>query len=102
MKTRVTAGGGFEPRWRRDGKELFYLAPDGVLTAVAVELTPTFDSRSPQPLFQTRVPFLGSLWRSNYEVADNGNRFLVNTLVEDVGPSPITVVLNWTAGLAGR
>jgi hypothetical protein len=102
MKTRVTASGGFEPRWRRDGRELFYLTPDGLLTAVPVTLTPGFGFGSPQRLFQTRVPFLGSLWRSNYEVADNGNRFLVNTLVEDTGASPITVVVNWMAGLGRR
>src|SRR5262249_11250233 len=57
---RVTTNGGFEPQWRRDGKELFYLALDGIMTAVPVNTTPQFESGTPQRLFQTHVPFLGS------------------------------------------
>ena len=102
-KARVSASGGFEPRWRRDGKELFYLAPDGTLTAVPVNTTSTFEHGAAQPLFKTRVPYLGtSLWRSSYEVVGDGRRFLVNTLVEDAGPAPITVVLDWAADLGRR
>jgi len=98
-KWRVSTNGGFEPRWRRDGKELFYLALDGTLTAVPVNASATFDSGPPKRLFQTRVPFLGSVYRSQYEVVGDGRRFLVNTLDDGAGFSPITVVLNWTAGL---
>ena len=98
-KWRVSNNGGFEPRWSRDGKELFYLALDGTLTAVPLNASATFDSGHPQPLFQTRVPFLGSVYRSQYEVVGDGRRFLVNTLDDGAGFSPITVVLNWTAGL---
>lgn len=82
---------------RRQG--LFYLAFDGALRAVPVNATATFESGTPQRLFQTRVPFLGSLYRSDYEVVGDGRRFLVNTLVEGAASTPITVVLNWTAGL---
>jgi serine/threonine protein kinase len=98
-KWRVSTDGGFEPRWRRDGKELFYLASDGILTAVAVNTSETFDSGTPQRLFQTRVPFLGSVYRSQYEVIGDGQRFLVNTLVDGAGSSPITIVMNWTSAL---
>jgi Tol biopolymer transport system component len=97
-KWRVSTGGGMEPRWRRDGKELYYLAPDGALMTVPANATSTFQSGTPRRLFQTRVPFLGSPYRSNYEVAGDG-RFLVNTLVEGAASSPISVVLNWTTGL---
>ena len=98
-RVRVTTSGGFEPRWRRDGKELFYLSLDGTLTAVPVNAAETFESGPPQRLFQTRVPFLGSIYRSDYEVVGDGRRFLVNTLMEGAAAAPITVVVNWTAGL---
>ena len=66
---------------------------------VPVSTSTTFDSGTPQRLFQTHVPFLGSTYRSDYEVVDNGRRFLMNTLGEGTVSTPITVVLNWTAGL---
>ena len=49
--------------------------------------------------FSAAVPFLGSFYRSHYEVVDNGRRFLVNTIAEGTSSPPITIVLNWTAGL---
>jgi len=98
-KWQVSTGGGSEPHWRRDGKELFYLAPDRQIMAVAVRGESTFESEAPRPLFQTRVPFPGSIYRMNYDVTADGARFLVNTLVEGAGSSPINVVLNWPAGL---
>jgi Tol biopolymer transport system component len=95
----VSTGGGSEAHWRRDGKELYYLAPDRKIMAVAVRGGSTFEREAPRPLFQTRVPFPGSIYRMNYDVTADGARFLVNTLVEGAGSSPINVVLNWPAGL---
>ena len=97
----VSTGGGSEPRWRKDGhgQELFYLAPDGKLMTVPVRLSPKFEHEAPRVLFQTHTAFVDSPYRMNYDVSRDGRRFLVNALGEHSAPSPITVVLNWTAGL---
>ena len=89
----VSRGGGTAPRWRGDGRELFYLAPGGKLMAVDVISSPRFQSGTPSPLFQTPA---GTL---DVDVAADGKRFL---LVTPAGPSasvPFTVVLNWTSSL---
>jgi serine/threonine protein kinase/Tol biopolymer transport system component len=89
----VSRGGGAAPSWRGDGKELFYLAPDGKMMAVEVTAGPEFRGGTPAPLFQTPSG------TSVGGVTADGKRFL---LVTPVGPSaaaPFTVVLNWTAGL---
>jgi eukaryotic-like serine/threonine-protein kinase len=78
---------------RRDGKELYYIAPDGKLMAVAVRTTPTFEPGVPIPLFDVAV---SSYSFFQYDVAADG-RFLINTPADPDTPSstPITVVLNW-------
>ena len=97
---KVSSAGGSEPRWRRDGKELFYLAPDGALMVVDVKQGLTFDADAPKPLFQTRLrQHIGALDLFSYDVSPDGQRFLLNTDVDEVASSPLTVVLNWTAGL---
>lgn len=95
----VSTGGGSEPHWRGDGKELFYLAPDRRLMAMTVRTGTTFESDTPRVLFQTGAAFAGSVFRMNYDVTADGSRFLINTLVEGPGSSPINVVMNWTAAL---
>ncbi|HSE62641.1 MAG TPA: protein kinase [Thermoanaerobaculia bacterium] len=100
---RVSMAGGSEPRWRRDGKELFYLAPDGKLMAVAVKEGPTFDADAVTPLFSTRLrQHVSSGDLFTYDVAADGQRFLLNTDVGEVTSSPLTVVLNWTADLKSK
>jgi eukaryotic-like serine/threonine-protein kinase len=93
-KWQVSTGGGVGPRWRGDGKELFYVAADGMLTAVAIEAGSTFEKGAPRPLFQTM--FRGGVYAS-YTVSHDGKRFLINVPpgVEDV--TPITVVMSWPA-----
>jgi eukaryotic-like serine/threonine-protein kinase len=89
----VSRGGGTAPRWREDGRELFYLAPDGKMMAVEVISQQEFQVGMPTPLFQTPPGAIVG------DVTADGKRFL---LVTPVGPSasvPFTVVLNWTAGL---
>ncbi len=93
----VSTSGGYEPRWRRDGREIYYLSEDRKLMAVAVGPGPSFGV--PKPLFQTRVPAGVSAVRTNYVPTRDGQRFLINTQTSDPPPNPITVVLNWTAGL---
>jgi serine/threonine protein kinase len=92
-----TAGGSF-PRWRRDGTEIFYLAPGNTLIAAGVNgKGSSFQVGAVKPLFQTR---LGGP-RYEYGVSADGHKFLINTAPQQNGATtaPITVVLNWTAGL---
>jgi Tol biopolymer transport system component len=96
----VSTAGGNQPRWRRDSKELFYLTADGVLMAVPIKgQRRTAEFGTPQRLFEiTRVASAGG----GYDVSADGQRFLINKPVEGTGPTPITVVLNWTSGFAKR
>jgi eukaryotic-like serine/threonine-protein kinase len=92
----VSQGGGEQPRWRRDGKELFYLSGDAKITAVPVKTTGGFDPGTPVPLFQTNL--LETLATSEhfvYDVDPNGQRILVNMLEKGTQAQPMTVVLNW-------
>jgi Tol biopolymer transport system component len=97
---KVSPAGGSEPRWRRDGKELYYLAPDGKLMAVEVKAGATFEAGVAKPLFQIRrrEPISASDLFS-YDVSADGQRFLVNTDTSDVTSAPLTAIVNWTAGL---
>jgi serine/threonine protein kinase len=95
----VSANGGAQPRWRRDGKELFFIAPDRKLMAVDVKLEgSTFEAGVPKVLFQTRVAGYPNP-RNVYEVSADGQRFLIITPLEEATSTPITVVVNWTAEL---
>jgi Tol biopolymer transport system component len=95
----VSTTGGTSPRWSGDGKELFYVAADGMLTAVAVEGGSTFRWGAPQRLFQT-------IFRSGvyafYAPSHDGKRFLINVPPGPEEVTPITVVMNWTALLQKR
>ena len=101
-KYQVSTSGGSNPRWRRDGEELFYLAPDGKLMAVEVKVGSTFESGAAKPLFDTHVRGLvsaGLSSRDNYAMSSDGQRFLINDLTQISASTPMTVVLNWTAEL---
>jgi eukaryotic-like serine/threonine-protein kinase len=92
----VSTNGGFTPRWRRDGKELFYLAPDRKIMAVEVRASGTaFEYGSPKALFETSVDAVTTAATNRYDVSADGQRFLVNAAIENAGPAPITVVVNW-------
>ncbi len=97
---KVSTAGGSEPRWRRDGKELFYLAPDGKLMSVPVNAGATFEAGVATPLFpiRRREPVSASDLFS-YDVSADGQRFLVNTDTGGVTSPPLTAIVNWTAGL---
>jgi serine/threonine protein kinase len=96
-KWQVSTGGGYEPRWRADGREIYYLSEDRKLMAVAVGAGPSF--AVPKVLFQTRVPEGVTSRRTHYVASRDGQRFLINTQSGDALPNPITVVLNWQAEL---
>ena len=100
LKWRVSTHGGAQPRWRRDGKELFYLAPDGKLMSAAVKAgAASFETHEPRPLFNTGIARAFIDRRNHYDVSSDGQRFLVNISDEDRNAAPITVVLNWNAAL---
>ena len=93
----ISAGGGNFPRWRADGRELFYLARNNTLMAAAVNgQSAEFEVNGTRPLFEIHPP--GAV-RFPYDVSADGQRFLVNTLVEAIALPPITLVVNWAAGL---
>jgi Tol biopolymer transport system component len=96
----VSTQGGTKPQWRRDGKELFYLAEDRRLMSLELTDGSGFDRYAPRPLFQTRAPrvdFPG--FHSLYAVTPDGQRFLAVTEPEGRSSPPITVVLDWAVEL---
>jgi eukaryotic-like serine/threonine-protein kinase len=99
-KWQISPSGGDQPRWRRDGKELFYISADRKLMAVSVkDGDAAFEAGAPQPLFELD-PMYPPLWgRFAYQPAANGQKFLILTNVGGTAAPPITVVLNWQAGL---
>jgi serine/threonine protein kinase len=96
QKVTVSTNGGYEPRWRADGGEIYYLSEDRNLMAVPVAAW--FRFGIPKPLFQAHVPAGVSGLRTHYVPSRDGERFLVNVATDTVA-SPITVVLNWAASL---
>jgi serine/threonine protein kinase len=94
-KWQISTDGGGKPRWRADGKELFYLAPDQKMMAVPVTTGARFEPGVAVPLFQTNVTGFFS-----YDVSADG-RFLLHARSEAARPaaSPIVVLLNWRAAL---
>jgi Tol biopolymer transport system component len=97
-KVQVSASGGAQVRWRRDGKELFYIALDNRLMAVPIQLASnaqTIGTGAASSLFVTRVGGAVSFpFKQQYDVSPDGQRFLMNT-VTDEAAAPITVILNW-------
>jgi eukaryotic-like serine/threonine-protein kinase len=99
-KFQISTGGGTQPRWRRDGKELFYMATDGKMMAVDVKTSPRFEAGIPHALFESHMsnPVAQTVYR--YDVAPDGKRFLLNMQKQNnPGAEAITVVLNWQAGV---
>jgi dipeptidyl aminopeptidase/acylaminoacyl peptidase len=89
----ISINGGYEPRWRADGQELYYLGDDQMLMAVPVSTGPVPFGK-PRPLFQTQVHPGVSALRTHYIPNRDGSRFLIHRRSRDVAPDTITVVLN--------
>jgi Tol biopolymer transport system component len=96
----VSIGGGVTPRWRRDGQEIYYIAPDAKLMAVTVAAKNNVpELGTPTALFQTKILYggtspVGTNWQ--FDVAPDG-RFLINVNTTAGSTSPITVIQNWPA-----
>ena len=99
-KWQVSTAGGLQPRWRSDGKELFYMAPDRKLMAVEVKAGASFQRGTPKALFASLSEIPGSLINWGYAPSADGQRFLFVTGAGERGATPpLTVVVNWLAGV---
>ena len=99
-KWQVSRGGGMEPRWRGDGKEIFYIGAKTTLTAVPVNSEGTFSTGNPTPLFHSQLRAqVSSTDLFNYDVSKDGQRFLVNRYAKPQQVAPLHIVLNATAGV---
>jgi serine/threonine protein kinase len=97
QRRQLSNDGGSEPRWRRDGKELFYLAPDRTLMSVPIEMIGgALKPGAPAPLFHLNVPLAVGMFGLDYDPSADGSRFLVSEVIGAAEPLPITVFLNWT------
>jgi len=100
-KTPISRDGGSQPRWRRDGKELFYSSPDGKLIAVDVTEGPIFKAGAPKTLFQLPVAQIGhnegGVQVLGWDIAPDGKRLLIDTAT--TSSESVTVALNWPAEL---
>jgi Tol biopolymer transport system component len=99
-KWQISTEDGDEPRWRRDGKELFFLSGGHNLMAVPVKTGNTFEAGPAVSLFQThprqRITFLDAFF---YDVSVDGQKFLINTPLEEGGSAPLSFILNWASEL---
>jgi len=94
----ISRGSGAQPTWARDGRQIFYIAPDRKLMAVS------FDPRhksagAPRVLFQTRI-IAPNFFATQYDVSADG-RFLINSVPSNYS-SPLALLTGWTAHLKGR
>ena len=99
-KYQVSTDGGQQPRWRRDGKELFILSPDRKMMAVSVKERSKLELGPPKVLFQTRAhePITAEEFFT-YDVSADGQQFLVNVNSEQNNAAPVDIILNWASGL---
>jgi Tol biopolymer transport system component/predicted Ser/Thr protein kinase len=95
QKRQLSSSGGVQPRWRRDGKEIYFLAPDG--TMMAAEFPPSIASAAPRALFNTGLD--PDQARDQYALSPDGQRFLIQLPAQGGPAMPVTVVTNWTAAL---
>ncbi|HEV8231125.1 MAG TPA: protein kinase, partial [Thermoanaerobaculia bacterium] len=93
-RQQVSVGGGAQPRWRGDGKELFYISPDRKVMSLDIRTGEHLEPGPPRPLFQTRIlPLVEA--RNHYDVTRDGQRFVVNSRRPEDATLPITVVVGW-------
>jgi len=100
-KLQVSIAGGVSPRWRHDGKELYYLAPDKMLMAVELKET----GGSPQvattrPLFEMfQTMYLTAAGVNQYDVTRDGSQFVADSVITDETSAPLNLVFNWATEL---
>jgi len=95
-RLQISTAGGHYASWRRDGKELYYLAPDGNLIAAKLkETNGLLQVVALRRLFQTKANSLND----SYDAFPDGKKFLVSTVAKEETPTPLSLVFNWTAEL---
>jgi hypothetical protein len=97
-KYQISQDGGQWPRWRRDGKELFFGAEGRTLMAASLTTDNLFHSSPATRLFDLQVTSNG-INRYPYAVSADGQRFLIIAQPDGAGATPLTVVLNWSGVL---
>src|SRR5262249_20578211 len=93
-KWKVSVEGGSRPVWSRDGTEIFYIAADRKLMAAPVIPGPRFQTGTPKALFETRIAVTRL-----FDVSPDGKRFLLVDPMDEAAAPPLTVVVNWNAGI---
>ena len=99
-KFQVSRNGGAQPRWNKNGKEIFFVSLDSKMMAAPVQLSPdarALEPGNPAALFPVRIaggPLPGA-GKQQYAVSPDGQRFLVNLAMDEGAASPITLILNW-------
>jgi eukaryotic-like serine/threonine-protein kinase len=100
-KSQISSNGGAQPRWNKNGKEIFYVSLDSKMMAAPVKLSPdgqSLETGTPMALFPVRIaggPVPG-FNKQQYAVSSDGQRFLVNLAADEGAASPITLILNWS------
>src|SRR5262249_17532726 len=99
-KFQISTGGGAQPRWNKNGKEIFYVSLDGKMMATPVKLSPDGQSLEPGTsvaLFPVRIAGgpLSNPARQQYAVSPDGQRFLVNSVADENAAPPITLIYHW-------
>jgi len=97
-KWQVSVDGAVEPRWRSDGREIYFVSADGVLMAVPIRLSP-FQFGRPVPLLRldaqpSNIHFYGG--EAEYAPSRDGTKFLINRVINGARQNPINIVLNWS------
>ncbi len=96
QKIQISNAGGEQPRWRGDGKEVFYISPDKKVVSVELNFGETLEPGTPRILFQTQiVPMIEA--RNHWDVTADGQTFLINTTSPSTAEAPIEVITNWTS-----
>jgi Tol biopolymer transport system component/predicted Ser/Thr protein kinase len=95
VKYPISRSGAEQPRWRGDGKELFFVGLDGTMMAATISPGVRFEAGSVRPLFEARIAAIAT--RKQYAVSRDGQRFLINAVQQQSGLTPLTVVVNWPA-----
>ena len=98
-RSQVSSNGGYYPRWRRDGRELFYVAPDGTLMTVDVPTGAGFRASAPRKLIKLGIsPPASAIFTIKYDVSADGQRFIaVIPERATAGAVQLTVTTNWPA-----
>jgi hypothetical protein len=95
-RLQISVAGGKNPRWRRDGKALYYVAPDGKLTAAELkEVNGSLQVVSLRTLWQTKITW----FNDSFDVSPDASKFVLDTMSTDETPAPLSLVTNWTSEL---